>query len=412
LAAFTGFLAVSILGLIASANAASPYAIDGFALGEKVQLDRGFRCEAGRNPGFKWCQKLRQERSNRGNFSSTTAIVQNADGVAVHVDRQIEPAFFAPGDIAREITRLSSGYFSGERAREIRLPQRDGLPLAVIALWGTLELQPLDDAALAALAVDDVPRQSLLVDHLGDLRRSAQLKLPVYRIGGSAGYLWSASMSAGGRGHLRFLAIDPTALTPKAPAPKVASPAAPKTAATKIASVLPVHSIPATPEPQAKSSLEVPPNTTIRAKTRPDQATDATVQSDRAPAAGEWFALDVTGQIPSGRSDADKPKLIQAAPRSETPATLRMEAIVVTVGAVAMLLFFIAWLIESRRREATGLEILELQWRRENAGAQGGWNFGRALARRFGPRLTKANLAASLLIGFAGGFLRRLAARP
>jgi hypothetical protein len=315
LPAFTGFLAVSILGLIAAANAASPYAIDGFALGEKVQLDRGFRCEAGASPGFKWCQKLRQERSSRGNFNSATAILQSADGAAVYVDRQIEPAFFAPGDIAREIARLSNGYFGGERAREIRLPQRDGLPLAVIALWGAVELQPLDATALAALAADDVPRQSLLVDHLGDLRRSAELKLPVYRIGGGAGYLWSASMSASGRGHLRFLTIDPAALTPKAAAPKVAATTAPQTTvATKMASVLPGQNLPTAPEPQVKSSFELPPNTTIRAKTRADQATEASVQGERAPAAGEWLGLDVTGQIPSGRFDADRPKPMQAAP--------------------------------------------------------------------------------------------------
>jgi hypothetical protein len=135
------------------------------------------------------------------------------------------------------------------------------------------------------------------------------------------------------------------------------------------------------------------------------------VQSERAPAAGEWLALDVTGQIPSGRFDADRPKPMQAAPRAEPQATLRTETIVVTIGVVAILLFFIASLIESRRREPSGLDLLELQWRRENACAPGRWNFGRVLARRFGPRLTQANLAASLLIGFAGGVLRRLAAK-
>jgi len=42
--------------------------------------------------------------------------------------------------------------------------------------------------------------------------QSLQLGLPVYRLGGGPGYLWSAS-NRGGRGHLRFLAIDVGDLT-------------------------------------------------------------------------------------------------------------------------------------------------------------------------------------------------------
>jgi hypothetical protein len=81
------------------------------------------------------------------------------------------------------------------------------------------------------------PEQSLLVDYLGDVQQSRQLGLPVFRLAGGAGFLWSAS-DRNGRGHLRFLAADlavlagtkdlPSPTTERAPAPahEIAEPAA------------------------------------------------------------------------------------------------------------------------------------------------------------------------------------------
>jgi len=47
--------------------------------------------------------------------------------------RYIVPAFFGPNDVRGEIGRLSARF--GERAREIWMPAREGLPRAVIAVW-------------------------------------------------------------------------------------------------------------------------------------------------------------------------------------------------------------------------------------------------------------------------------------
>ena len=161
---------------------------------------------------FTWCQRTRQERSRRGAFSSTLSILSNQRGEAVYVNRIIEPAFFGSSDISSEIARLSTRF--GERARETRIPPREDAPSGVIAVWGKLQLEPVDGAALAMLGAGDALAQNLLIDPLGDPKRSLEMGLPVYRLGGGAGYLWSAAHT-NGRGHLRFLTADPSALVVK-----------------------------------------------------------------------------------------------------------------------------------------------------------------------------------------------------
>jgi hypothetical protein len=108
----------------------------------------------------------------------------------------------------------------------MRPPPHEGFQTAIIATWGKIELTQLDTDAMSILAAGESPRKGLLIDYLGNLRRSAQLGLPVYSINGGAGYLWSASVDRNNLGHIRVLAVDPAALSPAIVAsPAVASPA-------------------------------------------------------------------------------------------------------------------------------------------------------------------------------------------
>jgi hypothetical protein len=202
----------AIAALLArEARAASPYVVDGIALGASVQPAREYQCAPSEQFGeFTWCQRSRQERGRRGTFSATTSILHGRGGFVAYVDREIRPAFFAGSDIQAEIKRLSARF--GAPARETRLPERDELSHAVIALWGSLQLEELDGKSRSTLESGAASQQSLLVDHLGDVRQSLQLGLPVYRLNGGSGYLWSAASDRAGRGHLRFLTIDVAAL--------------------------------------------------------------------------------------------------------------------------------------------------------------------------------------------------------
>ncbi len=120
-----------------------------------------------------------------------------------------------------EINRLSTRF--GERPRELRMPQREGLSNAFIASWGKVQLEPLDADAVAILAAGQSPRKGLLIDYLGDLKRSAQLGLPIYSLNGGAGFVWSSSADRNGRGHLRVLTVDASALSPATASPPTAA---------------------------------------------------------------------------------------------------------------------------------------------------------------------------------------------
>ena len=419
-ALFVVLLAGAAMGLAATPSKAEPtYSIEGFEPGERAETGRDFQCSRAEHAtDFTWCRRSRHEKNRRGTFESTMSVLRNQDDITVYVDRRIEPAFFGSNDIQNEIARLGNRF--DEHAHEVRLPQRDDLPTAVIATWGKIRLEPLNAEALAALKSGKASPQNLFVDYLGDLKRSAELGLPVYRIQGEAGYLWSAS-SANGRGHLRFLAIDPSALAVK-PAPVLA--AKPATAVTAVpapvlvakfasaraaepapvlaAKPLPVPAVKAAPalavtpapalaardapapvaEPQPKkiaaahpaAALAVKPesqqspkslsavaaNTTIRAKSRPEYVvpTKPASEIDRALLAAERLAPQADDNLHTGSIRAD-------AAKAPPPDGLRMESVVAIVGASAILLFFLASLIERLLREPTGLELLEMQQKRE-----------------------------------------------
>src|SRR2546429_1926746 len=117
---------------------AQPYAIDGLTLGGRFTSERDYRCApSGQFAGLNWCQRKRQESGGRTGFSASNSLLYRRDGTIAYVSREIMPAFFAAGEIQAEIKRLTARF--GERAQVLRLPRREGLPSAVLALWGQIE---------------------------------------------------------------------------------------------------------------------------------------------------------------------------------------------------------------------------------------------------------------------------------
>jgi hypothetical protein len=193
-----------------AAGAASLYVVDGTSLGASFDSRRGYQCSPSEQyPQYTWCERKRHERGSHGGFDSATSILH--DGSVAYVSREIRPAFFADDDVETEIKRLSARF--GGTARQMRLPDREDISNAVIALWGKIALEELDSNSRSALANGPRSPQELLIDYLGDIRQSLKLGLPIYRLSGGAGYLWSAASDQEGRGHLRFLALDAAALT-------------------------------------------------------------------------------------------------------------------------------------------------------------------------------------------------------
>src|SRR2546429_2779396 len=103
-----------------------------------------------------------------------------------------------------------------ERPRITRLPQRAGLPKGILASWGKVELEPLDNDSIKALAEGRRPTtKGYFIDFIGNFARSAKEGLPVYRLSGGAGFVWAASYGRRGRGTLRVLAVDASAISPE-----------------------------------------------------------------------------------------------------------------------------------------------------------------------------------------------------
>ena len=197
-------------------RSAPVYKVGGLRLGSRVQLDssdyREYKCSPSEQvAGFTWCQKTRQERDQRGSSNVTYSILHSQDGTIVYVNRFQEPALFAPNDADVAIRRYSTDL--GEKAQLKRLPPRPGVPAGTLATWGKVSLEILDSESISTLAEGKSPKKGYLIDFIGNFARSAKEGLPVYRIGGGAGFVWAASTDPRGRGTLRFAAIDPSAMS-------------------------------------------------------------------------------------------------------------------------------------------------------------------------------------------------------
>ncbi|MGO9845259.1 MAG: hypothetical protein ACLPKT_01250 [Methylocella sp.] len=192
-----------------------PYVVDGLALGGEVRFEsdayKQYQCGPSEKfPGFTWCHKQETKRENRIEITFSNSILHTQDGTALYINRYIEPAFFAPNEVQNEIDRLSATF--GEQARTFPMPQREGLPNAVIAIWGKIQLEQLGASDVSTVASGGSVN-GLLVSFLGDLQRSAKAGAPVYRLAGGAGFLWAATFNQAGRGVLRFLTMDASKIT-------------------------------------------------------------------------------------------------------------------------------------------------------------------------------------------------------
>jgi hypothetical protein len=159
--------------------------------------------------GFIWCHEEHTTPDNR--VMRSHSILQSQDGTAYYVSSYFQPAFFDPNDIQNEIERMSFEF--GQQARITQMSQREGLPSAVMAIWGAIQLEPLKPDEISVVASGGSP-PGILVGFLGDEERSAKAGVPVYRLAGGAGFLWVATFEQNGRGVLQTLAIDNSKIEP------------------------------------------------------------------------------------------------------------------------------------------------------------------------------------------------------
>ena len=273
------------------------YVINGLSLGGNVQVGStnylDYACAPSQHfAGFTACQRQTAERSRRRRISESTAFLHGADGSAAYIEQKLEPVVMDDDGARDEISRLSESY---GQARLLPLLDARGRPNGVIAAWGTVSLQPLEAERRAALATDSDDTPGMLVDSIGDPKRSAQLGLPIYQLGGGAGYVWAASWNGRGRGTLQMLAIDASRLPgaaveaqavaatePPKPADTAEQPVAPAptpAVQTPPKPVDPVAVVPPAPKAAAPAEvrvvgppIELRPNLTAASPTEPSTA--------------------------------------------------------------------------------------------------------------------------------------------
>ena len=172
-----------------------------------------------------WCERVIHRVDEYGRFDDTLAVLTTEDQRVAFVGRAIEPAHFEVGEIERELKRLSQAYECEPRV--LTMPRREGLPDGAIASFCGVSLSVIDADSIDMISRGIAPRIGILEDFLGNYRRSANERLPIYVLGGGAGLTWSATYDGSGKGSLRVNAIDPSRLslirpsarmTPDAPA--------------------------------------------------------------------------------------------------------------------------------------------------------------------------------------------------
>ena len=276
---------VVLLGLVAGANIGEaqqaesqapsksdapkqPYTVNGLALGARVASGsaayKAYDCNRSELfKGFTWCHRNSSEKKSGSKINSSYSVLHSADGAVVYTNQSSEPSSFTSKEVKAEIQSLTQKY--GAQPRILNMPRKPEFAEGVIAVWGDVALEPLDAASISVLATGKSPGKGLLLDFIGNLRRSAQVGLPVYRLAGGPGFVWSASYGKKGGGAVRSAAVDASAFSPspagRAPADAaapVASPA-PAPAASPAPSSAPVASPAPSPAPVASPAPSAAP---------------------------------------------------------------------------------------------------------------------------------------------------------
>jgi len=191
------------------------FVVDGLAVGRPVYPDsptyRAYKCKPSDEfPGFTWCANKQPMVGKFGAFDSWTTILHSNTNIAAFILQDVIPAYFPPGNVERELDRLS--HYFGQRPRVLTGDSRSDAPHSLIAAWGDVTLTPLDESTMEALRRGENVTVGLVIDFLANSRKSAREGLPVFRIGGGAGYIWAAEFDDTGKGRLRITAVDPSLL--------------------------------------------------------------------------------------------------------------------------------------------------------------------------------------------------------
>ena len=205
--------ALCVLGLATTASGAR-YTVNGLVLGARIARDsasyRAYECKKSEDfEDYTYCERTERRSTSLGQGRLSSAIIHGSDGTAIYLMTDLAPVKLDRLAIENEINQISRE-LNQQPAKVAWRPGSNGTQTAVIATWGQVRLESvkLDPADRASIQTEKDIGPGPLVDDLGDPVRSAKAGLPVYKITGGAGYIYSASFDDSGRGHRHYAAAD------------------------------------------------------------------------------------------------------------------------------------------------------------------------------------------------------------
>ena len=196
------------LSLVAPAQSVE-YAVDGWKLGDTVTGPglQSYNCKP-TNALAQLTSCNRTQTRNRGyNYNAFGILMHSENGAIVFLKVKVAPVQISKNEIQKEIADLSRELGSQPVSTDWVDANTDR-PASVIVRWGQIKLESVDSEASDAVESGKYPAIGVLVDTLGDVQRSVQSGLEVYRILGGTGFIYSASLDKNGRGHRQYIAAD------------------------------------------------------------------------------------------------------------------------------------------------------------------------------------------------------------
>jgi tetratricopeptide (TPR) repeat protein len=205
------FVLCADLLTIGSAPAAQ-YSVDGFVLGERVSPTnpnyQSYTCkQSGDFDEAVRCERTQVKSGKAGNITVFSTLIHAQDGTAIYIMTNAFPVSLSKAVVQNEITTLSTE-INEKPAKVEWLPKDAAAPTAVVVTWGQVQLDEIDYDATSDGSQDKSPHLGELIDCLGNLKRSAQDGLPIYRIHGGPGYVYSASFGTAARGNRHYVVVD------------------------------------------------------------------------------------------------------------------------------------------------------------------------------------------------------------
>jgi tetratricopeptide (TPR) repeat protein len=205
LSLFVVFVWLSLAGPAQSVE----YAVDGWKLGSTVTSSalQSYGCE----PSDDFAQLTscdRKQTRNRGySYSAFGSVMHDENGVIVFLEVKVTPVQMTKKDIQTEIIQLSGEFGSKPQFVDWVAAGVDR-PESIIVRWGQIKLEQIESDTSEEVESGQNPKIGVLVDSLGDVRRSAKLGSEIYRIAGGTGFIYTASFDKNGRGHRQYIAAN------------------------------------------------------------------------------------------------------------------------------------------------------------------------------------------------------------